>query len=103
MDEMSDADLDAIEHRAMTAFAVVPLPWTPFLESRHGIGGCSFVQCGQTDTDYEIYFDVRIGNEPLRAPDANLDVVIDFVGNAAADIPRLVAEVRRLRAITGTV
>jgi hypothetical protein len=60
------------------------------------------VQCGHTDTDYEIYFDVRIDNEPLRSPDVNLDAVIDFVGNAAADIPRLVAEVRRLRAIAST-
>ena len=34
-------------------------------------------------------------------PEADLDAVIAFVGNAAADIPRLVAEVRRLRAITG--
>jgi len=102
MDEMSEAELDAIEHRALAAFGVMPLPWTPFLESRHGIGGCSFVQCAHTDTDYEIYFDVRVDNEPLRSPDVNLDAVIDFVGNAAADIPRLVAEVRRLRAITTT-
>jgi hypothetical protein len=102
MDEMSQADLDAIEHRARAAFGVMPLPWTPYLESRHGIGGCSFVQCTDTDTDYEIYFDVHIGNEPLRSPDATLDAVIDFIGNAAADIPCLVAEVRRLRAITGT-
>lgn len=57
------------------------------------------MQCADTDTDHEIYFDVRIDNEPLRSPDLSLDAVIDFIGNAAADIPRLVAEVRRLRAI----
>jgi hypothetical protein len=37
------------------------------------------------------------GAERLVSPDARLDAVIDFVGNAAADVPRLIAEIKRLR------
>ena len=85
MGEMSQAELDTIEHRVLAAFSVLPRPSTSFLESRHGIGGCSFVQCGQTDTADKIYFDVGIGNEPLRLPDANLEAVIEFVGNRPID------------------
>jgi hypothetical protein len=96
--ELSDSDLDEIEHRATTAFGVAPLPWTPWLETRGGLGGCSFVQFGgEMDPDAEMYFEVRLGAERLVSPDARLDAIIGFVGNAAADVPRLIAEIKRLR------
>jgi hypothetical protein len=96
--ELSDTDLDEIEQRAARAFSVAPRPWTPWLETYGGLGGCSFVQFGgDMDPDAEMYFEVHLGAERLVSPDARLDAIIDFVGNAAADVPRLIAEIKRLR------
>jgi hypothetical protein len=70
----------------------------PLLETRHGIGGCSFIQVGDDPAlDLEIYVDVHIGTSKLASPDRRLDAVIDFLGHAPADVIRLTAEVRRLR------
>jgi hypothetical protein len=96
--ELSDSDLDEIERRTMRAFNVAPAPWRPLLETRGGVGGCSFVQIvGDRDADTEMYLEVRLGAERLVSPDARLDAIVDFVGNAATDVPRLIAEVKRLR------
>ena len=96
--ELLDADLDEIEQRAARAFTVAPQPWNPWLETRHGTGGCSFLQCGgDSAQDTEMYFEVRLGAEQLVSPDARLDAIIDFIGNAAEDVPRLIAEIKRLR------
>ena len=96
--ELSDTDLDEIEQRAARAFNVAPQPWDPWLETRDGTGGGSFVQFGgDTDHDTEMYFEVRLRAEQLISPDARLDAIIDFVGNAATDVPRLIAEIKRLR------
>jgi hypothetical protein len=95
---LSDADLALIEQRAATALDVAPAPWNPWLETRHGIGGCSFIQFGaDPNTDNELYLDLRLGPEQIWSPGERLDAVVDFLGSAAEDIPRLVAEVRRLR------
>ncbi|GEM_PF-6471779 len=95
---LSDADLDEIEQRAAGAFEVAPQPWKPWLETRDATGGCSFVQFGgDPDEDNEMYFEVRLAQRQLISPDARLDAVIDFVGNAPDDVLRLVAEVKRLR------
>ena len=97
-DELSDADLVEIEQRAAGALSVAPLPWSPWLETRGGIGGCSFVQFGgNPGEDNEMYFDVRLGARRLVSPDQQLDAIIDFVGNAADDVLRMLAEIRRLR------
>jgi hypothetical protein len=97
-DELSDADLVEIEQRAAGALSVAPLPWSPWLETRDGTGGCSFVQFGgNPGEDNEMYFDVRLGARRLVSPDQQLDAIIDFVGNAADDVLRMLAEIRRLR------
>jgi hypothetical protein len=96
--DLSDEDLYEIERRVASAFGVAPQPWIPWLETRDGIGGCSFVQVGgDPGEDNEIYFDVRLGHRRLVSPDARLDAIVDFVGKAADDVLRLLAEVRRLR------
>jgi hypothetical protein len=47
---------------------------------------------------------VRVGNygdERLVSPDVRLDAVIEFLGNAPADVLRLLSEVKRLRTLVG--
>jgi hypothetical protein len=98
---LSDEDLADIERRLELALTVAPPPWSPGLETRAATGGESFVQfLGDPDVDNEMYLSVHLGAERLTSPDPRLDLVIDFVGNAAADVRRLISEVRRLQALT---
>ncbi|GAA0942801.1 hypothetical protein [Virgisporangium aurantiacum] len=100
-ESLSDADIAAIEERAVKALDVAPAPWTTWLETRGGTGGESFVRLGgDPDSDNEMYVRVQVGSERLTSPDPRLDLVIDFVGHAAADVLRLSAEVKRLRSLT---
>jgi hypothetical protein len=80
MDEapLTEADLAAMEARASAATMG---PWTSFVEGRDHSSGSSFVQ-----TDGE---DIELS----RASVADQD----FIAHARQDVPRLVAEVRRLR------
>ncbi|WP_116071351.1 hypothetical protein [Asanoa ferruginea] len=95
---LSEEDLAGIEHRLHQVLTVAPPPWSCGLETRAGTGGESFVQfLGDPDVDNEMYFTVLLGSERLTSPDPRLDLVVDFVGNAVADMQRLIAEVRRSR------
>ncbi len=78
-DHMTERDLDEILRRCDGATGG---PWTAFVEGRDHTAGSSFIRTaaddielsGATTTDY------------------------DFIASAKQDVPRLVAEVRRLRA-----
>jgi hypothetical protein len=95
---LSEESLAAIEHRLAQVRTVAPPPWRGLLESREGTGGESCVQfSGGLHVDNEMYFTVMLGAKRLRSPDPQLDLIVDFVGNAADDIERLIAEVRRAR------
>ena len=97
---MSETELDEIERRLAGAFRVAPPPWAESLETRWGTGGESFVQfLGNPDVDNEMYFEVHLGPERLKSPDPRIDLLVDFIGHAPADIGRLLSEVRRLRKI----
>jgi hypothetical protein len=97
-DPLTDADLAAIEERVNEAQRVGPPPWNAWLETRHGTGGGSFVQFGgAADEDNEMYLDVRLNQRQLISPSAELDAIVDFIGNAPEDVHSLVAEVHRLR------
>lgn len=97
-----DPELTEIEQRATQALDVAPAPWKPLLETRHGIGGCSFIQLGDDpEVDHEKYVDLHLGARRLTSPDAQLDAVIDFVAHAPSDVTRLIAEIRRLRSRLG--
>jgi hypothetical protein len=96
--ELTEAELDDIERRATKAFEAAPLPWEAWLETRYATGGCSFVRFGAgPDDDNEMYVDVHLDGQQLSSPDPRLDAIVDFLGCAAKDVPRLVTEVRRLR------
>ncbi len=97
-DELSDADISAIEERLAAAVAVAPPPWEAFLETRSATGGASFVRCGgPSGRDNEIYLELHLGDQHRVSPDARLDPLLDLLGHAPADIHRLLNEVRRRR------
>ena len=57
-----------------------------------------FIRFGDDpDVDHEMYIDVHVGERQLFSPDARLDAIIDFIAHAAEDVPRLLAEIKRLR------
>jgi hypothetical protein len=77
---ISDQELDEIERRAHTATVG---PWKSFVEGRDFTSGDSFIRTGGED----IYLSgATVADQ-------------DFIANARADVPRLVAEIRALRAM----
>ncbi|WP_327358047.1 hypothetical protein [Streptomyces sp. NBC_01304] len=101
MDEpLSEADLDAMTERADAAS---PGPWVPWLETRGATGGESFIQVDPdlAEQDDEIYVRRIVGARQVLGPDRQLDADLDFIAGARHDVPRLIAEVRRLRALLG--
>ncbi len=81
---MTDEELEAIERRCAAAR---PGPWTSFVEGRDFFGGSNMIRV--TDDD-----DSQPDIEPLGATVEDQD----FIAHARQDVPRLLAEVRRLRA-----
>jgi hypothetical protein len=91
MTGLTDNDLDEIEQRATAA---TPGPWEAFIEERHAIGGDNFIRTGGLDDNQpDMYVSQYLGTTSIKVPAADLD----FIANARQDIPRLVAEIRRLR------
>ncbi len=91
---ISDDELDQIEQRASGAS---PAPWQAFIEARDHIAGDDFIRIGGLDdVQPDMYVQHYLGASSVRVPAADLD----FIAHARQDIPRLVAEIRRLRAVT---
>ncbi|WP_369262155.1 hypothetical protein [Streptomyces sp. R35] len=95
---LSETDLDAMAERAAAAS---PGPWVPWLETRGATGGESFIQVDPDhgEEDDEIYVNRIVGARQILGPDQQLDADLDFIAWARQDVPRLIAEVRRLRAL----
>ncbi len=91
-EELSDTDLDEIERRADSASSG---PWQSFIEDRNHQSGDTFIRMGGEDPSVpDMYVQYSLpGLTTVRVPDADLD----FIAGARQDVPRLVAEVRRLR------
>lgn len=95
---LTDDEINEIERRMTHTLGVAPPPWEEHLETRHGIGGSSFIRVdASSDDDHELYVSVQRGGAEWTSPDERLDTILDFLAHAAADIPRLISEVRRLR------
>ncbi len=75
---ISDEELSRIERRCDAA---TPGPWVSYVEGREEMSGSSFIMTGGED-----FYVAGCKMEDQ-----------DFVASARQDIPRLVAEVRRLR------
>ncbi len=94
-DELTDDELDLIETRAQRATAG---PWQSFVEGRDHTSGDTFIRTGGLDDaspDMYVVFGVAGGTRPAARDD------VDFIAASRQDVVRLVAEVRRLRALIG--
>ncbi|MGH9225799.1 MAG: hypothetical protein ACRD2W_18895 [Acidimicrobiales bacterium] len=86
---IEDNELDDMEMRAAAA---TPGPWRDFIEARDDFSGNDFIETGGGgDGQPDMY--VRLEAAPAPAAD------LEFIAHARQDVPRLVAEVRRLRAL----
>jgi hypothetical protein len=83
---ISDEDLDAIEQRAAAASQG---PWRSYVEGRDHWGGDNSIRVGGVDHEPDMY----VSRDTVPASIADQD----FIAHARQDIPRLLAEVRRLR------
>ena len=64
---------------------------------RDHTAGDDFIRIGGfDDAQPDMYIEHYLGASSVRVPAADLD----FIAHARQDIPRLVAEIRRLRAVT---
>ncbi|MGZ4691055.1 MAG: hypothetical protein ACXVKA_05355 [Acidimicrobiia bacterium] len=84
---LTEAELDAIEQRALAASKG---PWRSYVEGRDHWSGDDFIRIGG-DADDEPDMYISRDTNPAAAED------LDFVAHARQDVPRLVAEIRRLR------
>jgi hypothetical protein len=84
-ESISDAELDAIEARSNAA---TPGPWKSYLEGRDHKSGSDFIMTGE---------DANRGEDIELTGVSHADQ--DFIAAARQDVPRLVAEVRRLKRI----
>lgn len=90
MDELTDDELDAIEARSSAA---TPSPWWSWVEGRDGVAGDTFIGRGLDGARHpDLYLSTDPG-ERVSSEDH------DFIAAARQDVPRLVAEVRRLRGL----
>lgn len=93
VDQISDDELAAIEARAVAATAG---PWESFVEGRDHMSGDDFIRTGgMSDEAPDMYVSLAFPARPGLLPAAAND--LDFIAAARQDIPRLVAEIRRLR------
>ncbi|WP_378740239.1 hypothetical protein [Nocardia brasiliensis] len=84
-------ELDAIEARCRAASTP---PWEPFIEGRDHDSGDTFIRIGGLDdTEADMYVSRAIDQRLVPASAADHD----FIAHARTDIPRLIAEIRRLR------
>lgn len=90
---LTDADLQAIEAGAEAA---LPGPWESFVEDRDHTAGSDFIRTGGLDDSAPDLYLTRSSADWTGA--ATVDPpTLDFVAASRQDVPRLVAEVRRLR------
>ena len=76
--------------------------WVPVLEPRGATGGASCIQIAPATAvdDDEMYLSRFVNGERVQvSPDLQLDADLDFIASARQDMPRPVAEVRRLRGL----
>lgn len=82
---MTDEELGEIKARCLAATAG---PWASFIEGRDHEGGSSFIM---------------VGDEGSRADDIELtgatEADQDFIAHARQDVPALLEEVKRLKAL----
>jgi hypothetical protein len=94
VDGLTNGELAVIEGRAALA---TPGPWKAFIEGRDHTSGSDFIRTGGLDDacpDLYLTHDSPDSTGVVVAPQEDHD----FIAHARQDVPRLVAEIRRLRA-----
>lgn len=103
--QIDDAELEAIQARVDAAW---PGPWTAYVEGRDVESGSHFIRVADSAGQDE-YPDIWMApqwthnpDDPFKDPGPEerqvwFEAHYDFVAHARQDIPRLLAEVRRLR------
>jgi hypothetical protein len=84
---LTESELDAIEARVLAASNA---PWQSFVEGSDHTSGDNFIRVGGLDHDEP---DMYVSRDTGPASVADQD----FIAHARQDMPRLLAEVRRLR------
>jgi hypothetical protein len=95
----TEEELDSMEVRTAAASMGA---WIPVLETRRATGGASCIQIAPATAveDDEIHLSRFTNGEQVQvSPDLQLDADLDFIASARQDVPRLIAEVRRLRGL----
>src|SRR3954463_1630807 len=90
-DELTDAELGAMADRAE---ASLPGPWEALVGG--GLGGPEFIRTGGLD-DIAPDLYVTLSSWDDQPPKIAPAPVLQFIAAARPDVPRLVAEIRRLR------
>ena len=95
-DGLTDAELDQMARRADEATAA---PWEAWVEGRDHLAGDSFIRTGGLDDNSpDMYVTLSYWKNGPSSVTAGADD-LDFIAGARQDVPRLVVEVRRLRAL----
>jgi hypothetical protein len=93
MEPLSDAELNAMEARCEAA---TPSPWWAWIEGRDGTSASSFIGRGLDGARHpDLYLSTDPGDQVSIADH-------DFIAAARQDLPRLLAEVRRLQRAAGS-
>lgn len=88
IDEPTPLTEEELESIARRCAAASPGPWKSYIEGRDHTSGSNFIMVGAGESR---------GDDIELSGASNADQ--DFIANARQDIERLVAEVRRLRAL----
>jgi len=86
-EQITEVELQKIATRVAAASKG---PWQSFIEGRDHFGGDDFIRIGGLDDDEA---DMYVSRD--RNPASHAD--LDFIAGARQDIPRLIAEIKRLR------
>jgi hypothetical protein len=86
-EEITEAELAAMKARLDAA---TPGPWTSLFEGRDHWGGDSFIQTATQD--------IYLSAEDYAGGGGHFCADLDFIAHARQDMPRLIAEIERLRA-----
>ncbi len=90
--QMSPISNDELDEMMARCDAATPGPWRSFIEGRDHLGGNDFIMTGNDEPRGE---DIEL----VGASRADQD----FIASTRQDIPRLVAEIRRLKRKAGEV
>ncbi len=82
---MIEVEIKQIEKRVQKASRA---PWKAYIEGRDHEGGLSFIMVGEGENRQD---DIELYGAKLED--------YDFIANARQDVPKLIAEIRRLQAI----